>query len=200
MTELSGFRSTGFSTQTFKESRLNNSFQNWRMTRMKTNNGMKLVLFLGMAFMLLCAGCASSGSKMATDASGLPQMTNFADDIKDITLPTELQWDRKNSMVIKTESFRGGVFTYKGRAEIMSLKDYMIASMQDNKWRLVGETASKNIMLAFIKPNKTCMMVIAEGVLGKTELKLYVAIDKTGGGGAGSVGDSSGSFGESFSQ
>ncbi|ADW18336.1 hypothetical protein Despr_2192 [Desulfobulbus propionicus DSM 2032] len=167
---------------------------------MKTNNGMKLVLFLGMAFMLLCAGCASSGSKMATDASGLPQMTNFADDIKDITLPTELQWDRKNSMVIKTESFRGGVFTYKGRAEIMSLKDYMIASMQDNKWRLVGETASKNIMLAFIKPNKTCMMVIAEGVLGKTELKLYVAIDKTGGGGAGSVGDSSGSFGESFSQ
>ena len=53
--------------------------------------------------------------------------------------------------------------------------------MKANKWRLVGETESKNIMLAFVKPNKTCMMVITEGLFGKTELKLYVAIDKTGG-------------------
>lgn len=166
---------------------------------MKKKNGMKLLVSLGVALMLLFAGCANK-NKMGTDASGLPQMTNFADDIKDITLPTELSWDRKNSMVIKTESFRGGIFTYRGRAEIMSLKDYMVASMQDNKWRLVGETASKDIMLAFVKPNKTCMMVIADGVLGKTELKLYVAIDKTGGGGMSGSPGSTSSFGESFSQ
>jgi hypothetical protein len=100
-------------------------------------------------------------------------------------------------MVIKTESFRGGIFIYKGRAEVMSLKDYMIASMQDNKWRLVGETASKDIMLAFIKPNKTCIMVISEGVLGKTELKLHVAIDKTGGASASS---NANTFNDSISQ
>jgi hypothetical protein len=66
----------------------------------------------------------------------------------------------------------------------------MVASMQDNKWRLVGETASKDIMLAFVKPHKTCMMVISEGVLGKTELKLYVAIDKTGGASGNTMRDS----------
>lgn len=149
---------------------------------MKKNRGMKLLVFLGMALLLLSAGCASNKNPLGGgDSAGMPQLTNFADDIKDITLPTELTWDRKGSMVIKTESFRGGIFTYKGRAEVMSLKDYMIASMQDNKWRLVGETASKDIMLAFLKPNKTCIMVISEGVLGKTELKLHVAIDKTGG-------------------
>ena len=148
---------------------------------MKKSNGMKWFVFLGVALLLISAGCASNKSMVGSDAAGLPQISNFADDIKDITLPTELGWDRKNSMVIKTESFRGGIFTYKGRVEVMSLKDYMVASMQDNKWRLVGETASKDIMLAFVKPNKTCMMVISEGVLGKTELKLYVAIDKTGG-------------------
>lgn len=147
---------------------------------MKKSNGMKWFVFLGVALLLISAGCASNKSMVGSDAAGLPQISNFADDIKDITLPTELAWDRKNSMVIKTESFRGGIFTYKGRVEVMSLKDYMVASMQDNKWRLVGETASKDIMLAFVKPNKTCMMVISEGVLGKTELKLYVAIDKTG--------------------
>jgi len=146
---------------------------------MKKGNGMKWFVFLGMALLLLSTGCASNKNIVGTDAGGLPQVSNFADDIKDITLPTELEWDRKNSMVIKTESFRGGIFIYKGRAEVMSLKDYMVASMQDNKWRLMGETASKDIMLAFVKPHKTCMMVISEGVLGKTELKLYVAIDKT---------------------
>jgi hypothetical protein len=151
------------------------------MNRMKKNHGMKLLVFLGMALLLMSAGCASNKNTFGNDSAGMPQLTNFADDIKDITLPTELTWDRKGSMVIKTESFRGGIFTYKGRAEVMSLKDYMIASMQDNKWRLVGETASKDIMLAFLKPNKTCIMVISEGVLGKTELKLHVAIDKTGG-------------------
>lgn len=148
---------------------------------MKKGNGKQWLGLLALVLFLLSGGCATNRNVSGTDAGGLPQMSNFADDIKDITLPTELVWDRKNSMVIKTESFRGGIFTYKGRAEIMSLKDYMIASMRDNKWRLVGETASKDIMLAFVKPNKTCMVVISEGVLGKTDLKLYVAIDKTGG-------------------
>lgn len=151
----------------------------------------QLLAMIGLIFFLLTSGCTKGNNIIGSDNSGMPAMSNFADDIKDITLPTELTWDRKDSMVIKTESFRGGIFSYKGKAEIMSLKDYMVASMKDNKWRLVGETASKNIMLAFVKPNKTCMIVIAEGMFSKTELKLYVAIDKTGGSG----GSGGGSFG-----
>ena len=146
--------------------------------------GKKILAVIGVVFLLSSVGCTKKNNIIGSDAGGLPQLSNFADDIKDITLPVELVWDRKDSMVIKTESFRGGIFSYKGRAEVMSLKDYMVASMKDNKWRLVGETASKNIMLAFVKPNKTCMMVISEGMFGKTDLKLYVAIDKTGGTGA----------------
>ncbi|MCL2789934.1 MAG: hypothetical protein FWD79_04745 [Desulfobulbus sp.] len=147
---------------------------------MQKCKGMQWVLFLGMMLAFMLAGCAQNKT-VGNDNAGLPQLSNFADDIKDITVPAELEWDRKGSMVIKTESFRGGIFTYKGRVELTSLKDYMVASMQDNKWRLVGETASKDIMLAFVKPNKTCMMVMSDGILGKAELKLYVAIDKTGG-------------------
>ena len=148
---------------------------------MKKGNGMKWLVFLSMALLLISTGCASKKNVAGSDADGLPQVSNFADDIKDITVPAELSWNRSGSMVIRTESFRGGVFTYNGRVEFVSLKDYMVASMKANKWRLVGETESKNIMLAFVKPNKTCMMVITEGLFGKTELKLYVAIDKTGG-------------------
>jgi len=156
---------------------------------MKKCIGIKMLVFLSMALTLIFAGCASNKSTSGSDTPGLPQVSSFADDIKDITLPSELEWNRKNSMAIKTESFRGGIFNYRGRAEIMSLKDYMVASMQDNKWRLVGETASKDIMLAFVKPNKTCMMVISDGMLGKTELTLYVAIDKTTSGGVNPFGE-----------
>jgi len=166
---------------------------------MKKCIGIKMLAFLTMALLLVSSGCSSMKRGMGgSDTGGLPQVAMAADDIKDISLPSELKWDRKNSMVIKTESFRGGIFIYKGRAEIMSLKDYMIASMQDNKWRLVGETASKDIMLAFVKPNKTCIMVISEGVMGQTELKLHVAIDKSGSGGTTSSGGTN-PFGESLS-
>ena len=82
-------------------------------------------------------------------------------------------------MTIKTESFRGGVWYYTGRVDVVSLKDFMTNSMKDNKWKLVGEATSKDVMLAFVKPNKTCMMVIADEAFGKTSLTLYVAIDKT---------------------
>jgi len=119
-----------------------------------------------------------SGCGSAWD-NALPPVSGFADDIQDIVLPTEMDWKRDESITIKTESFRGGVWHYAGKVEVVSLKDFMVSSMQDNKWKLVGEVASKNIMLAFVKPNKTCMMVIEEAAFGKTELTLYVTIDKT---------------------
>jgi hypothetical protein len=145
----------------------------------------RVLVFLSMALMLVTAGCAKNKNTAGgSDASGLPQISSFADDIKDINLPPELEWNRKNSMSINTESFRGGIFNYRGRAEVMSLKDFMIASMQGNKWKLAGETTSKDIMLAFVKPNKTCMIVITDSMLGNTEMNLYVAIDKTTSGGA----------------
>ncbi len=141
------------------------------------------LMFILVTATLLLAGCASSpmGSQDTVDpgAAALPPVSGFADDIQDIVLPADMEWNRKKSMTIKTESFRGGVWHYFGKVDVISLKDFMVSSMQDNKWKLVGEAASQNIMLAFVKPNKTCMMVIADASFGKTELTLYVTIDKT---------------------
>ena len=127
-----------------------------------------------------CAGGPIGGqSEVETGDTALPPVSGFADDIQDIVLPTDLEWNREKSTSIKTESFRGGVWLYTGKVEIISLKDFMIKSMQDNKWKLVGEVTSKDVMLAFVKPNKTCMMVITDESFGKTTLTLYVTIDKT---------------------
>ena len=137
-----------------------------------------LALLLSALALFSFSGCASSTSP-AVDQSGLPPVSTFAGDLQDIELPSELEWDRDKSMAIKTESFNGGIWEYRGRVEPLSLKDYLIGSMRNNKWKLVGESTSKDIMLAFIKPSKTCMMVISDYNLGKTKLTLYVTIDRT---------------------
>ena len=52
--------------------------------------------------------------------------------------------------------------------------------MANNKWKLVGEATYESTMLAFIKPNKTCMVTISEGFggfLGSTHVDLYVTVD-----------------------
>jgi hypothetical protein len=139
-------------------------------------------LLIALALLLLLGACAGTpfASQQQAGATGesLPPVAGFADDIQDISLPTSMEWDRSKSMTIKTESFRGGIWRYKGKVEVISLKDFMISSMQANKWKLVGETASKDIMLAFVKANKNCMMVISEETFS-TVLTLYVTIDKT---------------------
>lgn len=151
---------------------------------MKPSLSLPHVTVLGIIFVvaLFLGGCAGTpfASKQQSQVGdeSLPPVSGFADDIQDIALPTTMEWDRSKSMTIKTESFRGGVWRYKGSVEVISLKDYMIRSMQDNKWKLVGETTSKDIMLAFVKANKNCMMVISEEAF-KTILTLYVTIDKT---------------------
>lgn len=133
------------------------------------------------ALLLSLSGCVLPGSQPLPplDGEGLPPVTGFADDIQDIVMPVEMEWDRTKSMAIKTESFHGGVWHYAGKVEAVSLKEYMLNAMQDSGWKLVGEAASTDIMFAFVKPHKTCMMIISGGDFGRTALALYVTNDKS---------------------
>ena len=138
-------------------------------------------------------GCTTkSTAPLPDDQAGLPSVSAFVGDLQDIELPTELEWERDKSMTIKTESFNGGIWHYEGRVDPLSLKDYMINSMHTNKWKLVGESASHDILLAFVKPNKTCMMVISDSPMGKTRLTLYVTIDRTAAAGLNPFGEAVG--------
>lgn len=110
----------------------------------------------------------------------VPPVTNSIESHKDIILPTDLEYDIKKSMAIKTASFTGGIYHYTGRVEVNSLREFMTSSMANNKWKLVGEASNESTMLAFVKPNKTCLVTISEGFggfLGVTHVKLYVTVD-----------------------
>lgn len=159
---------------------------------MKKNGTKMYMAMLFLAFALLpLSGCSEKAT--STDGlSGMPPVSFFAGDLKDIELPVELEWIRDKSMTIKTESFNGGIWHYAGRVEPLSLKDYVINAMHNNKWKLVGESTSHDILLAFVKPNKTCMVVISDSKYGKTKLTLNVTIDRTAAAGLNPFGEAVG--------
>lgn len=127
-------------------------------------------------------GCANKSNQSGESMGGdeLAPVTTVVESYGDIELPIEMVLDAKNSMAMRTDSFQGGIHVYRGRVQVASLRDYIIASMRNNKWKLVGEASYNNVMLAFTKPNKTCMVVLSEssaGTLGKTQANFYVTVD-----------------------
>ena len=147
---------------------------------------MRKLLVAAIFSLFMITGCATNSPFVHQQGispvdNSLPPVSNLADDMGDIEIPAELEWDRDDSMSIKTESFNGGILKYSGRVDIISLKDFLISSMQNNKWKLVGEITSDNMVLAFTKPSKTCLMVLSDpfGKIGKTHVTLYVTVDKT---------------------
>lgn len=130
----------------------------------------------------LLGGCTAKTGQSVEPMMGseLAPVATMVESYGDIELPIEMVLDPKSSMAMRTDSFQGGIHVYKGRVQVSSLRDYIIASMRNNKWKLVGEASYNNVMLAFTKPNKTCMVVLSEsvtGVLGKTQANFYVTVD-----------------------
>ncbi|MBU1139585.1 MAG: hypothetical protein KKA76_11440 [Proteobacteria bacterium] len=134
------------------------------------------------AWLVVLGGCitgtTTSTAPMGAPLEDLPSVTSAVANYDDIELPAEMKIDTKKSMSISTDSFRGGILHYSGRVEINSLKNFVIASMKQKKWKLVGEVSYQNVILAFTKPNRTCMMNIENnGPLSDTTVTLYVTVD-----------------------
>lgn len=135
--------------------------------------------------MSLMTGCVNgmmgrTGSNVPPANDELAPVATMVESYGDIELPLEMKLLSDKSIAMRTDSFQGGIHSYSGRVQMGSLKDYILASMRNNKWKLVGEASYKNVMLAFTKPNKTCMVVLSEGVsagLGKTQADFYVTVD-----------------------
>lgn len=138
------------------------------------------LLMLATLFML--SGCAT-GSKsdiQPVASEELAPVSTMVGNYGDIELPIDMKTIPKDTMAMRTDSFQGGIHVYEGRVDINSLRDYVIASMRNYKWKLVGEASTKEVMLAFTKPNKTCMVVLSNdsmGSLGKTKANFYVTED-----------------------
>ncbi|MFZ5765066.1 MAG: hypothetical protein ACOY4H_05645 [Thermodesulfobacteriota bacterium] len=130
----------------------------------------------------LLPGCTqfpgqSSGPQPLTAASPF-----YPKDFREILIPDGLEMNRENTMFVKTESFNGGILSFDGRIEVNSLTEFFEKSMPQNGWKLGGSVKSKNVLLIFTKPSKTCMITIGEnGLTYKTQVSVYIAEELQGG-------------------
>ena len=140
------------------------------------------IIFSLMLSSLTLTGCADKYDQAIEDEM-LPEMepvSSLVGNYEDIELPADLELNASKSMAIRTDSFKGGILHFSGRIEINSLKEFIITSMENKRWKLAGEAQYKNVLLAFTKPSRTCMVVLSEGIggsLGSTNVTLYVTVD-----------------------
>ena len=153
---------------------------------------------LGLASLVALSGCAelglggssdkgASSDPFAASAASATEQPYRANEFSDILIPSEFSWDREKSMIVRTDSYVGGVLQYTGRVDITSAADFFTNNMPRNGWKLAGSTKYKNVLLAFIKPNKTCTIVLSEDkLLMRTDIAIYVTEDTSAGRAGGS--------------
>ena len=141
-------------------------------------------LFLGLAALLSAllplTGCSTLQSPAATteeqSSSAMPPY--FPSGVKDVQIPAELELNREDSMFINTSSYNGGILTFEGRVEVNSVADFFLTTMQKNGWKMAGSIRYKNILMAFVKPNKSCIIKIFDtGLAFKTKVNVYYTED-----------------------
>ncbi len=136
--------------------------------------------------LFMLTGCSSLNlGQSSTQSEGTNSMQSyFPTKFRDFEVPNELKVDSGKTLIINTSSFNGGIVALTGRLEVESLTDYFTQSMQKNGWKLTGEAHYKNVLIAFSKSNKNCIITIYEGELGtSTKVFAYMAEDLTTGGG-----------------
>lgn len=159
-------------------------------TSHKSLSAVLLSTILALVSLVALSGCAEIGLGGSSDQGLSPTSSSSlntppyrANEFPDLLIPSELSWDREKSMLVRTDSFAGGVLHYSGRVDIASLADFFTNNMGKNGWKLAGSAKYKNILLAFVKPNKTCTILISEDKLFmNTEVSVYVAEDTSTGG------------------
>ena len=136
-------------------------------------------------FMLSACSSLDFGQGSSQEGTNTAQ-SYFPTKFRDFEVPNELKVDSGKTLIVNTSSFNGGMIALSGRLEVESLTDYFTQSMQRNGWKLTGEAHYKNVLLAFSKANKNCMITIYEGELGtSTKVFAYMAEELTAGGGGG---------------
>ncbi|MBU0482309.1 MAG: hypothetical protein KKG47_14550 [Proteobacteria bacterium] len=140
-------------------------------------------LTLCLAAFITLSGCMHTGAttgsedghETAVKETAIQNEPYYPVDYKDLLIPGELIWNREKSMSINTASFSGGILNFAGRVEVNSLTDFFINSMKKDGWEMTGSIKAKDVMLAFVKENGSCLIRIFEGyTLGKTEIVIYI--------------------------
>ncbi len=142
----------------------------------KENSSRQLLsILVSLLLVFLFTGCVSKPGVVPQTNEPLQPISSTVATFDDIELPPEMKYDSARSFSVRNSSFKGGIFVYNGRVDVNSLKDFILATMQNNKWGFHGENNMKeDTVLVYAKPHKTCLAIISESLLS-TRLTLVIS-------------------------
>ncbi len=126
---------------------------------------MKKCIILTFVMLLVFGGCAlfqrnESGSPAKAKQEG-PNQIFYG--FPDVPVPKEMTIINDRSFVYETPNFRAGVLFLSGNVDLQSLENYFKMNMAKNGWRYINSFRYKNVVLNYVKDDKTCTIKMSRG-------------------------------------
>ncbi len=105
-----------------------------------------------------------------------PKPLYLGTEFPDIVVPRGMQVVQEKSMVVKTNTYIGGVLTLRGRIKVDSLVEFFKSQLTARGWELNGSIRYKDTLLAFNRPHGCCFVYISESGFGTmTEVQIWAS-------------------------
>lgn len=131
-----------------------------------------LVTSLFVFMVLVLVSCTTTSQKSAPPAPPKPFYTGT--EFPDIVIPNSMKIDQEHSMIVRTQTYIGGVLTIKGRVKVDSLVEFFKNQLAARGWTLTGSIFYKDTLLAFNRPNGSCFIYIKGSAL-TTEAQIWAS-------------------------
>lgn len=136
----------------------------------------RAVLLICLVFLVASCGPFSNRSAKVTTPVAPTKPLYTGTEFPDIVVPRGMSVVQSKSMVVNTSSFVGGVLTLRGRIKVESLIEFFKNQLEARGWELAGSIHYKNTLLAFQRPNGSCIVYISEPGMGiTTEIQIWAS-------------------------
>jgi len=136
---------------------------------------MKKIVLLVIVIALVFSGCTWF-KKTSQDPQAQPKEERINQvfyGFPDVPIPKELRYISEKSFVFETSNLKAGVMFFNGDVDIQSLENYFRVNLVKNGWRFVNSYRYKDVVLNFIKDDKTCNIKMTRSVFN-TEVEIWV--------------------------
>lgn len=126
---------------------------------------MKKCIILSFVMLLVFTGCAlfqKNGSESTARAKQEGPNQIFYG-FPDVPVPKEMTMINDRSFVYETPTFRAGVLFLSGNVDLQSLENYFKINMAKNGWRYINSFRYKDVVLNYVKEDKTCTIKMSRG-------------------------------------
>ena len=133
----------------------------------QTGTGKIIIVLLSIIISLIFLPCCASVLNNMGSSEGADEEKELRVgpvpvyyDFNDISVPPDLELDRKRSYIYETKVEKNGILVFKGRVNVNSLVSFFKANMPKDNWVFISSYKYKDYILNFRKGSKNCLITL----------------------------------------